>query len=120
MLWEANPFAERSAKGFASHNGCGDMRRIPYHVWIYVGILLLLLGLQMRMVGDYVFTPGATATLNQWFGPDSAAPGGAFGPLAIGTPVGYQTHFQPPVWVGYGLLSAGAVFFIHGILLKRK
>ena len=96
------------------------MRRIPYHVWIYVGILLLLTGLQMRMVGDYVFTPGATATLNEWFGPDSAAQGGAFGPLAIGTPVGYRTQFQPPVWFGYGLLSAGAVAFIHGMLLKRK
>jgi len=96
------------------------MRRIPYHVWTYVGILLVLLGLQVRMVDEYVFTAGATQTLNHWFGSSPMAANGTLERLAIGTPIGYQHHFRPPVWSGYAFLSAGAVLLIHGLMRKRR
>jgi hypothetical protein len=96
------------------------MRRIPYHVWTYVGILLLLLGLQVRMVDQYVFTAGATQTLSRWFETSPMTASGTLERLAIGTPVGYQHHFRPPLWSGYALLSAGAVSVIYGLMRKHR
>jgi hypothetical protein len=99
---------------------CPTMRRIPCHVWTYVGILLLLLGLQVRMVDEFVFTPGATETLHHWFGSAPATAGGTFERMAVGTPVGYQHHFRPPAWAGYALLSGGAVAVVYGRMRKQR
>ena len=90
------------------------MNRWPFHVWIYLGFLLLLLGVQVGMVEVFVFSPQATQNLRNWFGF-----GGAGSSFSLGQG-GYQGHFRPANWVGYALLSAGAVLFMHGWLLRRS
>ena len=90
------------------------MSRWPFHIWLYVGILLLLLGIQVRMMDVYVLSAGATAALNNWI-----SVGGSNMSVALG-PMGYQAQYRPSPWLGYALLSAGAVLFANGWLLRHN
>jgi hypothetical protein len=94
------------------------MPKIAPHVWMYAGLLIGLAGLQMRMVEAFVFTPESTQVLNDWLGPAPDAPTGAIQRWAVNENL-VRKQYRPPLWLGYALISAGGVFFIHGILLRK-
>jgi hypothetical protein len=96
------------------------MSYFRYHTWIYVGLILLLLGIQVRMVETYVLTPESTRRLSEWFGPPSGepAPTGALQRWALRENLA-RKQFRPPQWLGYSLLSAGGVMIVHGFFLRK-
>lgn len=94
------------------------MSKIAYHAWIYVGLLIGLAGLQLRMVETFVFTPESTQVLHDWFGAPSQTPTGSIQRWAVNENL-VRKQYRPPVWLGYALLSAGAVLCVHGVLLRK-
>jgi hypothetical protein len=95
------------------------MGRLSYHVWVYVGWMVLLFGLQLRVVEAYVLTPDATRSLAEWFGTPDDSPRGALERLALQTDSVAHHQVRPPLWLGWAMLSAGAVMVTHGLILKR-
>jgi hypothetical protein len=94
------------------------MSSIPYHVWLYLGLMVSMLGLQLRMVEAYTFTPESTQVLNEWLGPNQNAPGASIQRWAVNESL-VQKQYRPPAWLGYALLSTGAVMFVHGWLARN-
>lgn len=95
------------------------MGNLRYHVWIYIGVMVFLLGLQLRMVETFTFTSDSTRVLNDWFGPNgSGAPTGAIERWAVNQNL-VQKQYRPQAWLGYALLSAGGVMVVHGWFQRR-
>jgi hypothetical protein len=106
------------AKSLHARHGEAAMGNLRYHVWIYVGVMVLLLGLQLRMVETYTFTSDSTRMMNDWFGSGSGAPAGAIERWAVSQNM-VQKQYRPPAWLGYALLSAGGVMVVHGWFLRK-
>ncbi|HTN75015.1 MAG TPA: hypothetical protein VL096_07200 [Pirellulaceae bacterium] len=85
---------------------------------IYVGVILLLLGLQMRAVETYEFSPDATRILAGWVGPEAGTPHAAVRQVVIDT-TRPRHRMTPPAWLGWSLLSIGCVLTAHGLLRSR-
>jgi hypothetical protein len=94
------------------------MTKIPYHLWLYVGLMVMLVGLQMRMVETFVFTPESTQMLNEWLGPGGDTPTGAIQRWATSESL-VRKQYRPPAWLGYAMMSVGGVMFVHGWLVRN-
>lgn len=82
------------------------------------GIVLALLGAQLRLVDTFVLTPKAS----QFVETRLRTTGYEIDPyeniyLASG-PVAKKT-FTPPRWMGWALLSVGGVLAMHGLTIRR-
>lgn len=87
-----------------------------------IGVVLLLLGLQLRAVDSYVLSPKATRfihektrdsgfrTANDPYNFDSY--------LMAAGPVAKKT-ITPPRWLGWAAISVGAVLALHGMTLRN-
>lgn len=89
------------------------------HHYFILGIVVLLLGVQLRMVESYQLNEDAT----RWLMERSNDPGvkavktatelfPAAGPLPRKTVV-------PPQWLGWAALSLGSVLVLHSLALPR-
>lgn len=85
--------------------------------YFFLGVLVLLIGLQFRMVASYTLTPEATrylaerthrsgtqATLVSFTGDMGALP---------------NKVFIPPEWLGWCLMSVGSVLILHSLAMKK-
>lgn len=90
----------------------------PLHA-IYLGVILLLAGITLKSVESFTLTPTATRLLSRHAGPSTDTPEGALQSMIVENTD--QRHMiRPKGWVGWGLLSAGAVLLAHGIILRVK
>lgn len=91
--------------------------------FFFIGALILLLGIQVRMVDTYVLTPQATKFLAERSGnvtlASAAESPGQF--LAANTPATplLRKTIQPPEWLGWCFVSVGAVFVLHSLAMPR-
>lgn len=87
--------------------------------FFFIAVFLVLLGVQFRMVGTYVLTPETTRFLAE------RAQQGAdpVGTLAGTTPELPATlppkSVAPPDWLGWCLISVGAVLFFHSLTMSK-
>ena len=93
-----------------------------YH-YFTVGVLLVLLGIQFRMIQSFVLNEKATQYLAQQFpssGPQVQV--ASAGPYNVGmfptTPVSRRT-VHPPRWLGWSLISFGSVLILHSLAMKK-
>jgi len=87
--------------------------------YFLIGLVLLLLGLQFRMIDSVLLTPECTKLLAERTGHPVAAAENAMAPL-LGAETKLQPKtLQPPDWVGYSLLSLGAVLVLHSFAMAR-
>ncbi len=83
------------------------------------GVVLLLLGLQFRMVESAVLTPRFTRFLAERAGHPAVAASDTAGSL-IGAGVNLPPKTViPPDWLGWSLLSIGAVLVLHSLAMKK-
>ncbi len=84
--------------------------------YFFLGIVILLMGAQLRMVSSYVLTADATRFLAErtQSGSDSALIS-----LASDVGAGGQKVIEPPEWLGWCLMSVGAVLILHSLAMKR-
>ncbi|MEM6329435.1 MAG: hypothetical protein AAF790_04210 [Planctomycetota bacterium] len=89
--------------------------------YFFAGILLVMIGLQLRMVSSYVLTPETTRLLaKKGAATTSVASPAAFGGVA--TPAALPTTrrvIRPPEWLGWCLMSVGAVLVLHSLSMKK-
>lgn len=86
---------------------------------IVVGIILLLLGMQLRAVEQFVCAPWSTKILAQWFGGTGNGARDAIERMVVES--GTHRHvIAPPAWCGWAALSLGFVLVANGLWAKRQ
>jgi hypothetical protein len=85
--------------------------------YFFVGVVVLLIGVQLRMVSSYVLTHEATRFLAERT--QSSASNQAI--LAFSSDLGAapQKVIQPPEWAGWCLMSVGTVLILHSLAMKK-
>lgn len=79
------------------------------------GLLILLIGLQFRVVESFVLSEPVTQYLVDNFGTQES--GGAAGVLSsVGPPAKRTLH--PPEWLGWALISIGSVLILHSLAMS--
>jgi hypothetical protein len=84
--------------------------------WFFIGIFVLLLGVQFRMVTEYVLTHDATRFLAERSGDSSDA---AMHQMATNLGTSAQKVIRPPEWLGWCSLSVGVVFILHSLAMRK-
>jgi hypothetical protein len=85
--------------------------------YFFIGLVILLIGVQLRMVSSYTLTHEATKFLAknaQTSASDSAL-------LSISSDMGsqHQKTIQPPEWIGWCLMSVGGVLILHSLAMRK-
>jgi hypothetical protein len=87
--------------------------------YFMLGLVLLLLGLQVRSVENYVLNEKASRFVAERLTPAiSDADGSVRSFMPAAGPIPRRT-LHPPVWLGYALMSTGAVLVLHSLAMKR-
>lgn len=82
-----------------------------------VGLLLLLFGVQFRLVETFTLNQPTTKFLANRFQEPSDAPlQSMFTNSSMNIP---GKVVKPPLWVGYSLISIGSVLVLHSIMLPK-
>lgn len=85
--------------------------------YFFLGIVILLLGVQVRNVSAYVLTKDATRFLAEHTG--AASSEATLVSLSNELEAGRKRVLHPPEWLGWCLMSLGAVFILHSLAMKR-
>lgn len=85
--------------------------------YFFLGVVILLWGLQMRMVSSYVLTPEATRFLAERT--QSSSSDTAMLAFSSDMGVGPQKTINPPQWAGWFSLSFGSVLILHSLGMKK-
>ena len=85
------------------------------HQFLFIGLFILLIGLQFRYVSAYVLSQEATQFLAERTGQDS----GALSAVSAVTGGGPQKVLEPPDWLSWCLMSVGAVLCLHSLAMPR-
>jgi hypothetical protein len=85
--------------------------------YFFIGVVILLIGLQLRMVSTYTLTHEATKFLAQ----RTNASAGDHALLAVTGDMGagHQKTIQPPEWIGWCLMSIGGVLILHSLAMRK-
>lgn len=85
--------------------------------YFFLGILVLLMGVQVRNVSAYVLTEDATQFLAERAGASSSD--AAMLSLSNDLGSGAKKVLHPPEWLGWCLMSVGAVLILHSLAMKK-
>jgi hypothetical protein len=86
--------------------------------FFFLGLVVLLVGLQVRFVSSYVLNPKATKFLAERTGKSTGATASVFA-MTSGGDAGPRKVLQPPEWLGWCLMSVGAVLVLHSLALQK-
>jgi hypothetical protein len=86
--------------------------------YFLIGLVVLFLGIQLRMVESYVLNEKTSTFVSQRLAlvASSESSDGAFLPAAGPTPL---RTIKPPVWLGYAFISVAAVLILHSLAMKK-
>jgi len=87
------------------------------HQFFFIGLLVLLIGIQVRYVSAYVLNPDATKFLADRTGQSSASE--SFFAATSGTFAAPRKVLQPPEWLSWCLISVGAVLCLHSLAMPK-
>ncbi len=88
------------------------------HQFFFLGLLVLLIGLQFRYVSAYVLNPDTTRFLAEHTGQSTASTANYFAATA-GTSSAPRKVLQPPEWLSWCLISVGAVLALHSLAMPK-
>jgi len=95
------------------------MMDITRNQYFFAGLVLLLLGIQFRVVDSFDLTAELTSMLTKQSNQPVASVATATQSLTqLDKPV-LKKNVRPPDWVGWLLLSAGAVLILHSWAMKK-
>lgn len=85
--------------------------------YFFMGVVILLVGLQFRLVASYTLTQEATRFLAE----RSTANSTNSTLLAFSSDLGAgpQKVLTPPEWLGWCLMSVGAVLILHSLAMPK-
>lgn len=83
--------------------------------YFLAGLVVLFLGLQIRSVESYVLNERSSKFLAERI-PALASADETLMPAAGPSP---RKSVHPPTWLGYAVISVGAVLILHSLAMKR-
>ncbi len=83
--------------------------------FLFIGLVVLMLGLQVRYVNSYVLNPKATKFLAERTGQSSGTTTAIFTTMG-GAP---RKVIKPPEWLPWCLISVGAVLCLHSLAMPK-
>jgi hypothetical protein len=86
--------------------------------FFFLGLLVLLIGIQVRYVSAYVLNPQATKFIAERTGQSSTATS-SFLTATSGTFAAPRKVLQPPEWLSWCLISVGAVLCLHSLAMPK-
>lgn len=84
-----------------------------------IGVLLLLMGIQLRSVDAFVLNEKATQFLAKRLPEKQVNPYERMQMYMAAQGPSPLRKIQPPRWIGYSLLSVGAVITLHALSMKK-
>lgn len=92
--------------------------------YFMIGLVVLFLGFQAKFVHSYVLTADAAKFVAKRMGKDKPAENTgllarSFTNAAAASPAPQHRTFQPPAWLGWALMSVGAVLVLHSLAMTR-
>jgi hypothetical protein len=85
--------------------------------YFFMGLVILLIGVQLRMVSSFTLTHEATKFLAERS--QSSAADSTLLALSSDMGAGPQKVVQPPEWLGWCLMSVGVVLILHSLAMKK-
>lgn len=86
--------------------------------FLFIGLVVLMLGLQVRYVSAYVLNPQATKFLAERTSQSSGTTTALFTAVA-GTSMAPRKVIEPPEWLPWCLISIGAVLCLHSLAMPK-
>ena len=85
--------------------------------YFFLGIVILLIGVQLRMVSAFVLTDDATRFLAE----RSQASSTETSLVSLSSDLGTLPNkvIRPPEWLGWCLISVGAVLMLHSLAMPK-
>jgi len=85
--------------------------------YFFLGVVIVLMGVQLRVVREFVLTEEATLFLAERMHPSSSE--GTMASLSANVGIGQNKVIHPPEWLGWCLISLGAVLILHSLAMPR-
>lgn len=85
--------------------------------FFFMGLIILLIGLQVHFVSAYVLNPEATRILAERTG-NAAATSGLL-TVTSGTAAAPRKVLEPPDWLSWCLMSIGSVLVLHSLAMPK-
>jgi hypothetical protein len=89
-----------------------------YHLFL-VGVVLALLGFELRMVDSFVLTPKATKFLAEQTGHPAAVASATLESVAGAEAQLPSKVFRPPEWTSWFLISLGSVLILQSCAMTK-
>lgn len=88
--------------------------------FLLIGLVLILLGLQLRFVDTYVLNEHSTKFLARQAGRSEATSVWTL-PVSLANQTGMapRKRVRPPRWIAWALISVGGVFVLHSLAMKK-
>jgi hypothetical protein len=88
------------------------------HQFLFIGLVVLMVGVQFHYVSAYILNPEATQFLAERTG-HATAPLNSIFAATSATPAAPRKVLQPPDWLAWCLMSVGAVLCLHSLAMPR-
>jgi hypothetical protein len=85
--------------------------------YFFMGVVVVLMGIQLRVVQEFVLTEEATLFLAERL--NSSSSEGTMASLSSSVGMGQNKVIHPPEWMGWCLISLGAVLILHSLAMPR-
>ena len=87
--------------------------------YFMIGVLLLLLGIQFRMVESFVLNETSTRALAKFAKDTQMASRDLATSVYLNMHPAPKKRVKPPHWLGWALLTGGAVVCLHSMVLPK-
>ena len=88
--------------------------------FFFLGLVILLIGVQFRCVSAFVLNPKATQFIAERSGePVQQTAAVSFFNATSATNTGVRKVVHPPEWLGWCLMSVGSVLILHSLAMRK-
>lgn len=85
-----------------------------------IGLLLILIGIQFRMVESFVLNEPTTRALARVTNTQPVASSDMVSSLLMQVAPAPRKRVEPPRWIGFALIAGGAVVSLHALSMPRQ
>ena len=87
--------------------------------WFMVGLIVLFLGVQFRVVESFVLNEKVTRFIHERTAAAKGTSGAGLSQLLPSVGPTAHKSITPPNWIGWMLMSVGSVLILHSLAMKR-
>jgi hypothetical protein len=94
------------------------MMEINRNQWMMIGLVILALGIQFRMVDSFVLNQKTTEIIAKRLHKNDMVATTFMQPFNVPPPPS-QREIKPPRWLGFMMISVGAVLMLHSLAMPK-